>query len=105
MKLGKLRPQVPSLSTAIAGIAPAGPERYGQGRGGRPWRRKRARILARDKYCCQTCRRAARLTVATQVDHIVPLAAGGSDEDDNLEGICDPCHAVKGAQDAKRYGW
>lgn len=70
-------------------------EGSGKGRGGRPWRRKRERVLDRDKHLCQCCRRAGRLTPATEVDHITPLAEGGTDDETNLESICTPCHRRK----------
>ena len=31
------------------------------------------------------------MTVATVVNHIIPLAHGGSDDDDNTENLCRPC--------------
>jgi hypothetical protein len=36
--------------------------------------------------------------IATVVDHIVPLAKGGSDEDDNTRNLCEPCHQVVTAE-------
>lgn len=72
------------------------------GRGGRPWRRIRARILRRDNGLCQPCWRAGRVTPAVEVDHVVNVADGGSDADDNLEAICGPCHKVKTQQEARR---
>jgi 5-methylcytosine-specific restriction protein A len=77
-------------------------ERYGQGRGGRPWRRKRDAVLKRDDYLCQPCKRADRLTLARQVDHIIPKAEGGSDEETNLQAICGPCHQRKSQAEARR---
>nr|WP_132882306.1 HNH endonuclease signature motif containing protein [Sphingomonas sp. JUb134] len=41
---------------------------------------------------------ADRATIATVVDHIVPLAKGGSDEDENTRNLCDPCHQVVTAE-------
>jgi 5-methylcytosine-specific restriction protein A len=61
--------------------------------------------MARDSFCCQRCKRAGQLTQATEVDHIIPVAAGGTDDDGNLEAICHDCHILKGAEDAKTYGW
>ena len=29
------------------------------------------------------------------IDHIVPLAAGGDNEPDNLQALCKPCHFTK----------
>nr|WP_300312778.1 HNH endonuclease [Halomonas sp.] len=72
------------------------------GRGGRPWRRQRERILKRDKGLCQPCWRAGRVTPATEVDHIVNLASGGDGSDANLEAICEPCHQVKTLSEARR---
>ncbi|GHB30560.1 HNH endonuclease [Salinicola rhizosphaerae] len=76
--------------------------RRGQsGRGGRPWRRIRDRVLQRDKGLCQACLRAGRVTPATEVDHIVNLESGGTDDDSNLEAICSPCHKAKTAREAQ----
>ncbi|WP_245392277.1 HNH endonuclease [Salinicola halophyticus] len=37
---------------------------------------------------------------ATEVDHIVNVEAGGTDDDSNLEAICSPCHKAKTAREA-----
>jgi 5-methylcytosine-specific restriction protein A len=67
--------------------------RYGQGRGGRPWRRKVEQVKQRDQYTCCKC---GRLTEDGEADHIVPLAKGGSDDLSNLQWLCrEPCHAEK----------
>ncbi|MGD1323524.1 HNH endonuclease [Pandoraea pnomenusa] len=62
---------------------------------GAAWVRRRAHILLRDCGLCQVCRRAGRVTIATEVDHIVPKSQGGTDDDDNLQAICSPCHKTK----------
>lgn len=41
---------------------------------GRPWEIIRARILVRDKYLCQNCRRNGIATKAASVDHKIPKA-------------------------------
>ena len=67
--------------------------RWGNGRGGRPWRRTVERIKARDQYTCQAC---GRITQEGDVDHRVSLAKGGKDTDDNLQYLCRiPCHRDK----------
>jgi 5-methylcytosine-specific restriction endonuclease McrA len=35
------------------------------------------------------------------VDHTIPLHLGGSDDPANKQLLCDDCHAVKTAQEAK----
>jgi 5-methylcytosine-specific restriction protein A len=66
---------------------------------GRPWRRLRDRILQRDRFVCQPCKREGRITEAREVDHMVPLAKGGTDDESNLQSICSQCHHVKSIRD------
>lgn len=60
------------------------------------WQRLRKVILNRDPICT-VCGREP----ATEVDHILRKAAGGTDDEGNLRGICDRCHTRKTAQDAR----
>lgn len=64
----------------------------------------RRRIRERDCGLCQECLRQGRTTIGHPVDHIVPLWAGGSDEDSNKETLCVPCHDAKTAREAKQRG-
>lgn len=75
--------------------------RKGSGRGGRPWRRKRDQVLQRDKGLCQPCMQQGRISPATQVDHIIPVAEGGTCADSNLQAICKACHDVKTQAEAQ----
>lgn len=76
---------------------------WGNGRGGRPWRRKRERILKRDGYMCQCAECKGMKRVATEVDHIIPLSQGGTDDDSNLMAIAGyPCHARR-RQGSRRH--
>jgi 5-methylcytosine-specific restriction protein A len=68
---------------------------------GTTWMNIRARILKRDYGLCQACKRAGQIGLATQVDHIKALADGGTDDDENLQGICEPCHQMKTSAEAK----
>ncbi|WP_279607037.1 HNH endonuclease [Burkholderia cenocepacia] len=52
----------------------------------------RKRIRKRDGYCCRACGIAVRAGV---VDHIKPLAQGGSNSDENLQLLCKECHDDK----------
>lgn len=76
-------------------------DRDGSGRGGRPWRRIRERVLKRDGYLCQPCRRKGRLTPAAEVHHVKALSQGGTDDDGNLLSMCSDCH---GEADAANRG-
>ena len=67
---------------------------------GRPWRRLREKIMQRDKYLCQICLRAERITVAVECDHKIPIEHGGTDAPDNLQALCKRCHAIKTATEA-----
>lgn len=65
---------------------------------GRAGQRQRARRLERTGGLCERCDAAGRTVLATVVDHIQPLALGGSDEDGNTRNLCDGCHAEVTAQ-------
>jgi hypothetical protein len=54
------------------------------------WKKLRLRILARDGYTCSYCG-----DVANEVDHIIPLKRGGSDDPDNLVACCRTCNIKK----------
>ncbi|MDD2054183.1 HNH endonuclease [Pseudomonas putida] len=86
-----------AASRQFANPVAEGADSWGSGRGGRPWRRKRDAILLRDKYTCQVC---GVTTNHLEVDHVVNLAQGGTDEDDNLQAICVPCHKLKTAAES-----
>lgn len=57
-------------------------------------------IKSRDCGLCQACRRNGFVTLGAQVDHIIPLWRGGSDEDSNKELLCAPCHDTKTRREA-----
>lgn len=62
---------------------------------GSAWDRLRLHILERDCGLCRVCSEAGRITPAAQVDHIVPKAWGGTDDESNLQAICRTCHTAK----------
>jgi 5-methylcytosine-specific restriction enzyme A len=66
---------------------------------GTAWRKLRDSILKRDCYLCQVCSTKGRVTIANQVDHIIPKAKHGTDDPDNLQSICARCHLDKSATD------
>jgi 5-methylcytosine-specific restriction endonuclease McrA len=66
----------------------------------------RKRRLTLSNGLCQRCngtgrwigRGLGRTTAASIVNHIIPLAHGGPDEDDNTENLCRPCDLVVTAE-------
>lgn len=65
---------------------------------GRPGMRERAAVLAAEPLCRACLARGVR-TASDEVDHIVPLAAGGLDVRRNKQALCKPCHAAKSARE------
>ena len=66
------------------------------------WRRLRKLVLSQDTLC-RTCSIAGRIALATVVDHIVPVKAGGARFDiANLQGLCVACHNRKTAIETAR---
>ena len=64
-----------------------------------PWRKLRALKLEQEPMC-EECLKAGRLTPAQMVDHIVPINKGGTSLDiENLQSLCNACHARKSAKD------
>lgn len=60
--------------------------------------RKRDAILLRDKYACQNC---GHIGTDLEVDHIVNVAQGGTDDDGNLQSLCVTCHKAKTALESQ----
>lgn len=57
-------------------------------------KRTRFEVLRRDNHTCQYCGASAP-DVKLQVDHVLPVALGGTDEPVNLTTACQPCNAGK----------
>lgn len=55
----------------------------------------RYKILERDNYTCQLCGKAAP-EVKLEIDHIVPVANGGTNDESNLRATCYSCNRGKG---------
>ena len=58
------------------------------------WASLRRKVLERDNHACQL-RFPGCLGTATQVDHVMPLARGGTDDEANLQSVCVDCHRLK----------
>lgn len=51
-------------------------------------------VFTRDKYQCQSCGQTHQETGLT-IDHIIPLAKGGSNDISNLQTLCQKCNQRK----------
>lgn len=74
----------------------------GRIRGRRGQELRQQRLAAEPR--CRLCLIAGRVTQATIPDHIVPLAFGGQDVDDNVQCLCEPCHDQKSAFESQHGG-
>lgn len=44
---------------------------------------------------CRDCKQKGQSTPSEEIDHIVPLSAGGQDTDNNVRALCRRCHASR----------
>jgi 5-methylcytosine-specific restriction protein A len=65
------------------------------------WYALRQTILVRDAYTCADCRRVV-VGRAAQVDHILALKDGGTDDPANLAVRCNVCHGRKIRDEQRR---
>ena len=65
---------------------------------GSAWQHLRKQILERDGHQCQLRLPDVCTGRASQVDHIISVADGGSDEPGNLRSVCRKCHARRTAR-------
>lgn len=67
---------------------------------GRKLQRRNKRILERDQYTCQNVQ-CGHVGIDLHVDHKVPIARGGTDEDSNLQALCIGCNQAKGLAESR----
>ncbi|MGP1666977.1 MAG: HNH endonuclease [Rhodanobacter sp.] len=58
----------------------------------------RQRVLAHEPLC-RHCYENGRVSVAEEIDHIIPLEFGGTYDDGNVCPLCVDCHKAKTARD------
>lgn len=63
-------------------------------------KKTRFEVFKRDGFACQYCG-AHPPGVLLHIDHIVAVAAGGTNAIDNLVTACEPCNLGKGARDLR----
>lgn len=69
------------------------------------WRRLRRMVLRARPLCADPFGvHGGRVVLATEVDHIVPLSAGGTNEMSNLQPLCKACHSRKTALEDGGFG-
>lgn len=52
-------------------------------------------VFQRDNYTCQECFRGKEDGVSLEIDHILPVAKGGTNHIDNLQTLCKDCNRNK----------
>jgi len=68
---------------------------------GRAGQRERRQVLDEEPYC-RHCLEQGLYVAADVVDHIKPLAEGGTDDRENKQSLCNPCHDEKTKREARR---
>lgn len=71
-----------------------------RGRAGQEQRRRRLKLHP----VCAECLKRGIVRATKIIDHIRPLALGGSDEDENTQGLCLLCNAIKTATENASAG-
>lgn len=61
-------------------------------------KKTRFQVLQRDNFTCQYCGRSAP-NVSLEVDHVVPVAKGGTNDIENLVTSCWECNIGKGTHE------
>lgn len=63
-------------------------------------KRVRFEIFKRDEFTCQYCGQTPP-KVILHIDHVIAVANGGTNDQDNLVTSCEPCNLGKGARSLK----
>lgn len=98
MQYGSIKPGVAKLRPGRLQTTAVHAARVSRGDAG-----LRARILTRDAGVCRCarCLQTGALRPAHEIDHVVPLWAGGAESDDNRCSINRECHKLKSADEAR----
>lgn len=75
-----------AVAIDVAHPEPSKPGRKSLGQG------IRYRVMERDGFACRSC----GVQLDLSIDHIIPLAKGGTDEIENLQTLCLTCNVRKG---------
>lgn len=97
MKLTTIKPRLTAISTARLKPAQAQVTERKRGSAGV---KDRESIKMRDCGMCVECHRKGATRRGWIVDHRIPLWDGGSDEPENKQTLCIPCHDAKSKVEA-----
>jgi 5-methylcytosine-specific restriction endonuclease McrA len=100
-RLQTLKPRITVARTSQLQVLTARPGTVERKRGSAGVK-DRSRIKERDNGLCQSCKEQGRVSLGVEVDHKIPLFAGGSDDDENKWLLCVPCHVAKTKRDGSR---
>ena len=100
-RLTTLKPRVASTGLGRLQVLRSRPDTVERKRGSAGVK-DRNRIKERDNGLCVACLAAGRVSLGAVVDHRIPLWNGGSDEDENKQLLCHPCHDAKTAEEARQ---
>ena len=70
---------------------------------GRRWGKLRKWFLG-EHPLCESCKATGKLREAECVDHVIPLARGGTNDETNLQSLCNRCHSVKTSTEDGGFG-
>ena len=97
MKLKTLKPRFKTLDTRTAKPDTVASRRVT----GRSLQNKRWQLWKKNPHCAM-CGRLVAYPYGFDMDHVVPLALGGADDESNVQILCngpEGCHAAKTRQD------
>lgn len=96
-KLKMLKPRLKTINTSTIKTINTNRNPYAVERvRGRAWMETRAKWLRAHPLCCM-CEAHGYVTIATELDHITPLADGGADDESNYQSLCCEHHKAKTA--------
>lgn len=55
----------------------------------------RQNVLMRDNYTCQICGATVKDGAKLEIDHVIPFSKGGTNDENNLQVLCQQCNREK----------